>query len=209
MFIQEFLRLIFYLLYQPFAWTYDWVAGLVSCGKWHSWVCASLPYLTGPRVLELGHGPGHLQLILKQNGVASVGIDLSRQMSAIARRRLRHDGYPADLILGYAQSLAFDSNSFSQVVATFPSEYITEGQTLAEISRVLAPDGKLVVILGGWLTGYSLCQQMTGWLLGGAARHELSHLKRWLEPFQKAGFRAEARIVDLSDSQLLMILATK
>ena len=33
------------LLYHPLAWSYDWVAALVSAGKWRDWVLTSLPYL--------------------------------------------------------------------------------------------------------------------------------------------------------------------
>ena len=40
---------------------------------------------------------------------------------------------------------------FDSVVSTFPSDYITDPQTLAELARVLRPGGRLVVVLGGWL----------------------------------------------------------
>jgi SAM-dependent methyltransferase len=130
-------------------------------------------------------------------------------MSTIARHRLQRGAFPVDLILGYAQNLAFASNSFSQVVATFPSDYIFEKPTLFEIYRVLAQDGQLVVILGGWLTGHSRCQRLLGWLLRSTARHELDHFQRWLEPFQKAGFDTQVSIFDLEDSQIFMVLATK
>jgi SAM-dependent methyltransferase len=160
-------------------------------------------------VLELGHGPGHLQVALKQNGVFSAGVDASRQMSAIARRRLRRAGVSIELILGYAQYLAFKSESFAQVIATFPADFILEETTLAEIYRVLTRDGQFVVILGGWLTGRSLCRRLFGWLLGRSARHELNQIQRWLAPFQKAGFQTEGRILDRAGSQVFLILASK
>jgi SAM-dependent methyltransferase len=208
-FVNKIFRLIFYLLYHPFAWTYDWVAELVSCGKWQDWVSMSLPYLPGPRVLELGHGPGHLQVALKRKGISCIGVDASRQMSGIAHRRLRRAGYSVELINGYAQKLPFAPGSFSQIVATFPSEYIFEEQTLMDVYRILTLEGKLVVIMGGWLSGQGVCQRLVGWLLGSAAQHKLDHLQCWLEPFHRAGFSTEGKIIDLVNSQVFLILASK
>ena len=62
--MQTLLRIFFQLLYHPFAWAYDLVAGLVSLGRWKSWVLCGLPLLAG-RVLEIGFGPGHLQAALQ------------------------------------------------------------------------------------------------------------------------------------------------
>ena len=75
----RFLRFFFHQLYHGFAWTYDFVAASVSIGRWRGWVLTALPYLEGPRVLELGHGPGHLQLALFESGLAPLGLDASRQ----------------------------------------------------------------------------------------------------------------------------------
>ena len=57
-----FMRAFFAGLYTQMAWTYDLVAAVVSVGMWTSWVRSTLTYLNGPQVLELGHGPGHLQI---------------------------------------------------------------------------------------------------------------------------------------------------
>jgi len=46
------------------------------------------------------------------------------------------------------------------VAATFPSEYIFEPQTLAEIRRVLRPGGKLVIIPSAWITGQGWLEQL-------------------------------------------------
>ncbi len=139
------LRLFFYLLYHPFAWAYDLVAALVSFGKWREWVFSVLPYVEGERVLELGHGPGHLQKALQEQGFSAFGLDLSRQMGALARQRL---GNTARLVQAKAQALPFPKQSFACLIATFPSEYILDRSTLEEAERVLQDGGKIIVLPG-------------------------------------------------------------
>ena len=68
-FINHLLKISFHLLYHQLAWVYDWIAALVSCGLWNTWVVQALPYLEGPLVLELGPGPGHMQAALRRMGV--------------------------------------------------------------------------------------------------------------------------------------------
>ncbi len=208
-FINSLLRFTYNLLYQPFAWSYDWVAAFVSCGQWQDWVKSALPYLPGPRVLELGHGPGHLQITLKQNGIQTIGLDISRQMGSLAKRNLRRAGYHSDLINSYAQSVSFPLESFDQVVATFPAEYIFNPQTLAEVHRVLKPDGRLVVLLGGWLTGRRVCHRLLGWLLHGPSESEFAREQYWQDAFINAGFSVSSQLIDLPESRLLLLLATR
>src|SRR5688572_31722362 len=88
MLIRRFMRVFFRLLYHPFAFTYDLVAAAVSFGHWRDWVMSVLPFIQGTRVLELGHGPGHLQHALLNRGLFTVGLDESAQMGLLARRRL-------------------------------------------------------------------------------------------------------------------------
>ena len=67
-------------------------------------------------------------------------------MGSIAARRLRHAGYQPRLACGIAQALPFADATFDTVVATFPAEYILDPRSHAEIRRVLAPHGRLIVI---------------------------------------------------------------
>jgi ubiquinone/menaquinone biosynthesis C-methylase UbiE len=66
--IQRFMRVFFHLLYHPFAFTYDLVAAVVSFGHWKDWGMTVLPFIEGTRILELGHGPGHLQRACLRTG---------------------------------------------------------------------------------------------------------------------------------------------
>jgi ubiquinone/menaquinone biosynthesis C-methylase UbiE len=132
-------------LYREFAWAYDVVAAAVSGGLWQRWALSTVPFVRG-RVLELGFGPGHLQLALAAARFPVFGLDASPQMRLIARRRLRRTGHPARLAQGLAQQIPFAPASFDTVLATFPTEYIADPRTHAEILRVLAPGGRVVIL---------------------------------------------------------------
>src|SRR5437667_8865497 len=71
-------------------------------------------------------------------------------MVAAARDTLqRHKlGEKNWVLQGSAQRLPFTSASFDTVVSTFPSEYIYDPDTIAEVERVLRPGGRLIVVEG-------------------------------------------------------------
>ena len=197
------MRFFFNLLYHPFAFTYDLVASVVSFGKWNDWVLSIFPHIEGTRLLELGHGPGHLQRFLLDRGLSPVALDESTQMGRIAKRRL---GTRHKLSRGLAQSLPFASASFDTVVSTFPSEYIFDPRTLTEIKRVLASDGKLIVLPAAFPSNGFL-----KWLykVTGESPEALDDaLKERLKtPFVRAGFEVEMKLVEMTSSTLVLLLA--
>ena len=206
--LAAFLRHFFRLLYHEFAWTYDLVAWVVSLGRWKRWVHSSLPYLEGPRILELGPGPGHLQVALVQKGIQVYGMDSSPQMLHQAAQRLARKNYPSRLVLGKAPDLPFASSSFDQIVATFPTEYIFHPPALCEIQRLLHPGGSLVILPVAWITG-------GGWLDRLAARlfqltgQAPAWNERRLQPFRQAGLDVSTRMVQLEGSEVMLIVARK
>jgi ubiquinone/menaquinone biosynthesis C-methylase UbiE len=132
--------------YREFAWTYDTVAALVSGGQWAAWGRAALPYVAG-ETLELGCGTGKLQRALVQAGQRPFGLDASPQMLVLTQRRMAAAGLPVRLTRACAQNLPFAPSVFATIVATFPTEYILDPATLAELWRVLRPGGRVVVVL--------------------------------------------------------------
>jgi len=211
-FLQFILRPIFYLLYHQFAWTYDLVAAVISLGHWNEWVRSILPYVQGSRVLELGHGPGILQLALHERGFQVFGLDESCQMSRQAARRLRKKGMDVNLSRGHAQSLPFTQSAFQCVAITFPSEYIFEPRTLTEIQRVLLPGGRLVILPIAWITGKRPLERLAAWLfrITGEAPGKPGELSPELKSlFARAGFEVRKETVRLKSSTLLFILAKR
>jgi SAM-dependent methyltransferase len=146
-------KIAFESLYGPFAWLYDRVSKTFFLGQWRTWQRAALPHLRGGRVLEVGMGTGNIQVDLRRRGYAVWGVDLSPQMLRQAAKKARRRGLPPFWACrARAEALPFPAASFDSVVSTFPSEYIIERATMSEISRVLRPGGRLVVVPAGWIT---------------------------------------------------------
>lgn len=207
--LRALLRLFFKLLYQPLAWTYDWVAAAVSLGQWRAWVNSVLPFLNACKVLELGHGPGHLQEVLLRRGKGwCVGLDASPQMGRLAMKRLKRKNFLPALVNAQAQYLPFPANSFERVVATFPSEFIADPKTLAEIRRVLVPEGQAIVLLLAWITGNNLLNRALRWLYSFTGE-TFEWDDQFLEPLRKEGFQAASKILKQENSSLLVILLKK
>jgi ubiquinone/menaquinone biosynthesis C-methylase UbiE len=149
-------RLGFRLLYHELAWTYDAVSEVVSLGQWGDWQRVALRYLdvpVGAPVLELAHGTGRLARDLRRVGYRLVALDRSPAMGRIARRRLLRWGWRPPLVRAEAAALPFGANCFAAVISTFPTEFIADPATLADIHRVLTPGGRLVIVMGATLTG--------------------------------------------------------
>jgi ubiquinone/menaquinone biosynthesis C-methylase UbiE len=207
-FLINLLRIFFKLLYHQLAWMYDWVASTVSLGAWQTWVESVLPYLEGPSTLEIGFGPGHLQVALDQKGITAYGLDESRQMGRIAQRRLTRFGLHPNLIRGDAQALPFADSCFQQVVMTFPAEYILKPTSLAEIHRVLPEGGITIMLPLAWITGRKPLERAAAWV-----NHITGETPEWdensLEPLNKAGFVVSWEMINFNTSKILIIRLLK
>jgi ubiquinone/menaquinone biosynthesis C-methylase UbiE len=97
------------------------------------------------RVLDVGCGTGALLEAVRERwpGAAGVGVDLSLEMLAIARRRLP----PAvALVAADAGRLPFADGAFDGATCTSVLHHWPEPATaLAEVARVLRPGGRLVL----------------------------------------------------------------
>lgn len=172
MLINGWLRIVqfgFRLLYNELAFTYDWVSYIVSMGAWSCWQQASLEFLPPTfrqPILEIAHGTGALQKALVKKGYIPIGLDVSVHMGRIARRRLRRlNAHTAPKLLrARGQALPFGDESFEIIICTFPTHFIMEAATLREVHRVLAPDGQLILVMSGILTGGGWARFVLEWL---------------------------------------------
>ncbi len=130
---------------------------------WRRWLDRALPYLRGPQVLEVSFGTGYL-LTRYAGRVEARGIDLNARMVAIAEQKVRRAGLHAELRQGDVEALPYPDASFDTVLCTAAFSGYPDGRrALAELLRVMKPDGRLVILdvgypddgnrLGTWLTG--------------------------------------------------------
>jgi ubiquinone/menaquinone biosynthesis C-methylase UbiE len=203
--IQRFMRVFFDLLYHPFAFCYDLVAAVVSFGNWNDWVRSVIPFVSGTRLLELGHGPGYLQLALTTRGLDSVAIDESAPMGRLAKHRLSNS---MKLARAVTQKIPFPAETFDTVISTFPSEYIFDPQTLSEVHRVLRGGGRLIVLLAAWPRN-----PLLGWLFkvtGQSPAEAYESIKPKITDFlSQSSFEAEVPVVEVKSGKLLIVISYK
>jgi ubiquinone/menaquinone biosynthesis C-methylase UbiE len=208
-----FMRFFFRLLYHQMAWTYDLVAAVVSIGRWRKWIQAVLPYTGEGRILEIGHGPGHLQAELRRQGKQVFGLDASPQMGRQAYHRIRRMKGKPHLVNGYAQFLPFQDSSFDSAIATFPSEYISSPQTIAEVYRILVPGGAFTILPLAWITGSSLPDRLARSLFRITSQTPTEDVEQMSsiikEHFPVSPFEVSTEVVHLPGSSLLLIHASK
>lgn len=145
-------------LYHELAWSYDWVGRVVSAGRMAHWRRRALAHLPTvlpngrqPRVLEIGFGTGELLIDLARQGHNPYGLELSPTMHWVTLRKLVGMGLHLPRVRGQAQAMPFATGSFTAIVATFPTRYILDEQTLHECARLLAPGNRANGATGGCL----------------------------------------------------------
>lgn len=202
------IKLGFHLLYHQLAFTYDAVAWLVSLGQWPAWRRLSLQFVGDGPILELAYGTGGLFADMQQAGYRPVGIDLSPYMARLTRGRLRRFGLPLPLSRARAQQLPFPGSHFGSVIATFPTPYIFEPETLAEVARVLRPQGRLIVVMEGHLLAPAPLRRFVDWLYQITAQRNVSDAAP-LRRFEQAGLLAQWRTVEHHGASARLLVATK
>ena len=105
-----------------------------------------LPPKEGMHVLDIGCGTGAHLNHYKKTGCHLYGIDSSKSMLEIARKRL---GDGAMLTLGDATNLPYDNNHFDLVLCMLvlhEMDHPVRLSVLSEMKRVCKPDGYILLI---------------------------------------------------------------
>lgn len=157
---RKIVRFGFRLLYNELSFTYDSISWLVSLGQWREWQRAAIPFIKGPKVLEIAPGTGHMMLDIDQDRHQVYGLELSPYMVKIISRRMSRNHSKALLIQGQAQHLPFADCMFTSVLATFPSEFIFAPETLSGVWRTLVDRGLFVIVLGAQLGGSGVTERL-------------------------------------------------
>lgn len=126
-----------------------------------SWALRQLRAQAGERTLDIGCGPGWALVALARTVVPAsaetepgpwvCGLDVSPVMLESARRRLRNAGYAhgVELREGVATRLPYPDAMFDAVFSSYMLDLLTIEDielALAEMWRVLRPDGRLALV---------------------------------------------------------------
>ena len=104
----------------------------------------------GRPVLDIGCGDGFMMSLCRHRGQLVTGIDPELRAVELARLKLRDYGTLGP-VLGGAESLPFIAGSFGTAVMADVIEHLREPAVcLREVTRVLEPDGRLLVTTPKW-----------------------------------------------------------
>ena len=170
-------------------------------------IAAAILERTGIRqgkLLDLGCGGGHLGLALMEQGqFAAAFCDISPEAVALTEKRITEAGYRADFVVGSAEMLPFQDQSFDLVASRGSMPFWDDQEkAFSEIYRVLKPGGWAYV--GGGLGGKKH-QQRIRELMGEEGRSRCFDKSRskslsneaYIRLFEKWG--ARYRIVENED----------
>lgn len=132
-------------MFDAVAARYDLTNDVLSLGqarRWRRAVIEAVDALPGQRVLDLAAGTGTSSAPFAEAGVSVVACDFSLGMLRVGRRRL-----PAlTFVAGDALRLPFADAAFDVVTVSFGLRNVQDPDAaLAELHRVTAPGGRLVV----------------------------------------------------------------
>jgi len=142
-------------MFSRLAWRYDLVNDIMSFGLHRRWkrqtvglaLAAARPERP-PRVLDLCCGSGDLCFLAEERGAGPVvGADFTLPMLAVARRRRTAAGRRSQFVQADALALPFPDATFDVVTISYGLRNIADiDAALREMRRVLAPDGRAVVL---------------------------------------------------------------
>lgn len=133
--------------------TYTQIAPLYNffvkiCAPWRTWITSVIPYIRGPRVLEVSFGTGYLLTQIAAAAEYEVhGVEYNKALLEMAREALEKQGLDAKLVKGNVQDLPYPNNHFDTVICTMAFTGYPDGQlAMKELIRVLRDNGVLLIV---------------------------------------------------------------
>lgn len=104
----------------------------------------------GEMVLDIGCGSGNAALLAAQHGAEILGLDPAPRLIEVAREQAAERGLDALFEVGEAEQLPVPDASAHLVLSVFGVIFASDAaQAVAEMARVLRPDGRIV--LTSWI----------------------------------------------------------
>jgi SAM-dependent methyltransferase len=108
---------------------------------------ARIDIAPGQDVLDVATGTGNVALRAAAAGAQVVGLDLTPELFATARRRAERYGVTVDWVEGDAEDLPFEDDSFDHVLSTFGIQFAPRHAVVAqELARVCRPGGTIGLV---------------------------------------------------------------
>lgn len=105
-------------------------------------IFAMMGDVEGKRVLDIGCGTGRMIENLRKFGAKAVGIDVSKEMLRVARKKF----LSTEFVLGDAENLPFEDEEFDMVIASFVVVHLGDLRlAFEEVHRVLKDGGVFIV----------------------------------------------------------------
>jgi ubiquinone/menaquinone biosynthesis C-methylase UbiE len=176
---------------------YDILHRFSGLGAVHEKMISMAELQPGQRVLDIGCGTGNLLLALgrDEQGVEIEGLDPDARALAKAARKAHRAGVAASWRPGYAQDLPHADGSVDRVFSSLMLHHLPDDDDkdtlLAEVRRVLRPDGLLVL---ADIDGHSAVDGH-GFLRRRMAHNPMIHDNAGMvERIKAAGFAVEAPV---------------
>ncbi len=185
-------------MFDQIAERYDLLNRVMSLGidrGWRRRLVAALELGAEAQVLDLATGTGDvaLEILRQQPTAAVVGIDPSARMLAVAGEKLARRGHTqVELRAGSAEALPIADDSLDGLSIAFGIRNVADRRrALAEMARVVRPDGRIAILeLGEPRNGplaclarfhiHHLVPRLGAWLSGAA---EYRYLQRSIAAF--------------------------
>ena len=140
-------------VFDSVATRYDLMNDLMSVGMhrlWKSFTVSQAALRPGMKVLDVAGGTADLARAFARR-VGPAGevwlTDINASMLRLGRDRLINDGYAQPVVQCDGERLPFPGSYFDRVVVAFGLRNMThKDQALAEMTRVLRPGGRLLVL---------------------------------------------------------------
>jgi demethylmenaquinone methyltransferase/2-methoxy-6-polyprenyl-1,4-benzoquinol methylase len=133
---------------------YDGLNRVISFGidqKWREKVVKIVDSISPKNILDIATGTGDLAIMFAEKTSAEkiIGLDISEGMLNVGRKKISNKKLDKriEMVVGDSEKLPFKDNHFDAITVSFGVRNFETLETgLAEILRVLKPNGKFVIL---------------------------------------------------------------
>ena len=154
------------------------------------WVCSMLEGQRFERLLEVGYGSGVFMPALCEYCHELYGMDIHGKVEEV-RNALASNGVAARLYSGSVSKMSFPDDYFGCIVCVSTLEFVEDLESACEeIERVLAPNGRVLVVV----PGHSKLLDLGLWVLAGeSAERDYGSRRQHVVPTLLRHFSLEER----------------